>query len=227
MFQETDRKFQETDRKFQETDRKFHEMELSRRQEAENTFAEIRRMSQEVFAMMKETDLKFQDTDRRFKETDLRFQETDRKLQEVGRRIGQLGSRLGEFVEEMVAPACERLFAERGIPIHRVFRRMTAKLSGGRFMEIDLVVENSDSLGLVEVKSKLTVSDVQEFMEDLSLFKEFFPRYADMRVIGAVAAMVVEENVLRFAMHQGLFVIVQAGENVRIANDPAFVPRVW
>ncbi|MBF0154526.1 MAG: hypothetical protein HQL64_12360 [Magnetococcales bacterium] len=56
-------------------------------------------------------------------------------------------------------------------------------------------------------------------------FKEFFPEYANRKVIGAVAGMVVEENVVRFAIKRGLFVMVQSGDSVRIANDASFVPH--
>ncbi|MBF0161377.1 MAG: hypothetical protein HQL88_03725 [Magnetococcales bacterium] len=31
----------------------------------------------------------------------------------------------------------------------------------------------------------------------------------------------------QFAMKQGLFVIEQSGETVRLANDVAFQPKVW
>ncbi|MBF0191955.1 MAG: hypothetical protein HQL99_12575, partial [Magnetococcales bacterium] len=69
--------------------------------------------------------------------------------------------------------------------------------------------------------------DVREHLVRMAEFKEFLPVYADKRAIGAVAAMVIEENVCRFAIHQGLFVIEQAGDTLRMANDDAFVPRAW
>ncbi|MBF0139272.1 MAG: DUF3782 domain-containing protein, partial [Magnetococcales bacterium] len=64
-------------------------------------------------------------------------------------------------------------------------------------------------------------------MVRLSEFKEFFPEYADKKAIGAVAGMVVEERVVRFAIKNGLFVLIQAGDSVRLANDDSFVPRTW
>ncbi|MEO5339834.1 MAG: hypothetical protein H7837_04855 [Magnetococcus sp. MYC-9] len=199
MFQETDRKFQETDRKFQETDRKFQE--------------------------------RFQETDRRFREmireSDRQIQITAAQMRETDRKLDRLGSRLGEFVEGLVAPACRTLFAQRGIPVHKVSRRVEADLPGGRRMEIDLFVVNSDAVALVEVKSKLAVDDVRDHLTRLSEFKEFFPEYADKRAIGAVAGMVIEENVTRFAIGKGLFVIEQAGESVRMANEESFVPQAW
>ncbi|MBF0416518.1 MAG: DUF3782 domain-containing protein [Magnetococcales bacterium] len=204
-FQETDRKFQETDRKFQETDRKF--------QETDRKFQETERQLQENWQQIKEVSAQ--------------MRETDRKVKEVSKQIGQLGGRLGEFVEGLVAPACKTLFAQRGIPVHKVSRRIEADLPGDRHMEIDLFVVNTDTVSLVEVKSKLAIEDVREHMVRMSEFKEFFPEYADKKAIGAVAGMVVEEHVVRFAIKNGLFVLVQAGDSVRLANDESFVPRTW
>ncbi|MBF0144413.1 MAG: hypothetical protein HQL59_13280 [Magnetococcales bacterium] len=45
--------------------------------------------------------------------------------------------------------------------------------------------------------------------------------------MGAVAGITIEENVERFAMNEGLFVMVQSGESLQFANDAAFQPRVW
>ncbi|HIJ84352.1 MAG TPA: DUF3782 domain-containing protein [Magnetococcales bacterium] len=174
-----------------------------------------------------EADRKSQETSQLIREVSVQMRETDRKIKEVSKQIGRLGGRLGEFVEGLVAPACKTLFAQRGIPIHKVSRRVEADLPSDRHMEIDLFVVNTDAVSLVEVKSKLTIEDVREHMVRMSEFKEFFPEYADKMAIGAVAGMVVEENVIHFAIRNGLFVMVQAGDSVRLANDETFIPRTW
>jgi hypothetical protein len=53
------------------------------------------------------------------------------------------------------------------------------------------------------------------------------PRYGDVRAMGAVAAMVVPDEVARYAYRQGLFVLAQSGDSVVILNDGAFQPQVW
>ncbi|MBF0146975.1 MAG: DUF3782 domain-containing protein [Magnetococcales bacterium] len=191
-------------------------------------------MKAETDQRFKENEQRFKENEQRFKETKQLFEETDRqiqatslKVQEVSAQIGRLGGRLGEFVEGFVAPACTTLFAQRGIPIHKVSRRVEVKRPGGRHMEIDLLVVNTDTVALVEVKSKLVQDDVREHLIRLGEFKEFFPEYADKRAIGAVAGMVVEENVIHFAIKSGLFVIVQSGESLHFANSEEFVPRAW
>jgi hypothetical protein len=80
---------------------------------------------------------------------------------------------------------------------------------------------------LIEVKSKLTQSDVDEHLERLAKFKRLMPRYQDVNTMGAVAAMVVPPDVARYAYRQGLFVMAQAGDNMVILNDPTFRPKVW
>ncbi|MBF0625788.1 MAG: DUF3782 domain-containing protein [Magnetococcales bacterium] len=167
------------------------------------------------------------DAERRHQETERMFQETDRKMKETSTRIGRLGERWGEFVEGLVAPACETMFMERGIPAHKVYSRVRARLPGNRRMEIDLLVSNDTVVVGVEVKSNLRSEDVRQHVERLGAFKEFFPEFARKRLMGAVAGIVVEEGVAEYAMKQGLFVIMQSGDNVRLINEPAFAPRIW
>ena len=45
--------------------------------------------------------------------------------------------------------------------------------------------------------------------------------------MGAVAAMVVPQDVARYAYRQGLFVMAESGDGVVILNNSNFVPRSW
>ncbi|MBF0624952.1 MAG: DUF3782 domain-containing protein [Magnetococcales bacterium] len=196
----------------------------------------------DIWKLFRETDRKFQeserlmresrlDSDRRIeaamRESTLSRQETEQAMREVSRRIGDLGNRWGEFVEGLVAPACETLFAERRIPVHKVHQRSRARLPGNRYMEIDLLVVNSTVTVAVEVKSTLRIENIDHHVARLATFREFFPEYAAHRLLGAVAGIVADPAVQRHAMAQGLFVIVQSGTTVCLANPADFQPRVW
>jgi hypothetical protein len=193
-------------------------------------FREVAESQKEISRILREqsqeTDRRFQETDRRFQETDRRFQETDRQIKAVGKQIGELGNRLGEFVEGLVKPSVVRLFQERGIEVHEVH----ADIAVNRHDEgtqIDLLVVDDAEAVLVEVKSKLSVADVDEHLERLGKFKRLLPRYADVRAMGAVAAMVVPEDAARYAYRRGLFVLAQRGDSVVILNDARFQPAAW
>ena len=152
--------------------------------------------------------------------------ETDRKFQETARLVSNLGGQWGLFVENQVAPACERLFNERGIPVQMVSQRVK-KWRGGDTLEIDVLVVSAGHVVVVEVKASLSVADVQEFLDDLQQFRAFFPEYADWQVNGAVAGMRIEEGADRYAYRHGLFVLAQTGDTVKILNDPNIQPKVW
>lgn len=183
---------------FKESDRKFREMVEERRQESNETDRKLREISRE----------------------------TDRKIREVSESIGRLGNKLGDFVEGMVRPAAVRLFRERGIDVHEVHQNVNSQ-RGEEAIEIDLLVVNDADVIAVECKSTLSVDDVNEHLARLAKVKRLLPAYAGKRIMGAVAAMVLPDDVARYAYRQGLFVIAQTGDHLTVRNDVSFRRRVW
>jgi len=150
----------------------------------------------------------------------------DKQIAETNKQIGNLTGKWGLFVEEMVRPAAETIFLERGIQVHEVHPRMLARREG-ESMEIDVFVSNDDEGVAIEVKTTLGTGDVRKFLNTLARFKRFFPRFADIRLYGAVAGIDIPDHVRDFAINQGLFVLGQSGETVAIRNDRSFKARAW
>ena len=202
----------ETDRKFQETDRNFKELIINQKE------------------TQQETDRKFQETDRKFQETDRKFQETnrelDKKLTKMSDAIGRLGNRLGDFIEDAVKPAAVRLFRERGINVHEVMQNVVVQRHQ-EGLEIDLLVTNDTELVAIECKSTLDMNDVNEHQKRLNKIKKMMPKYANYRIMGAVAAMVIADDVAQYASQHGFFVIGQSGDQLILRNDSNFKPKEW
>lgn len=197
------------------------------------TYDDILVLMKELFISQKETDRKFQETDRKFQETDQKFRDTDRKFQQTNREVkavtasvGRLGNRLGEFVEEAVRPAAVKLFQQCGIEVHEVQQNISVKRDG-EGLEIDLLVVNDKDTVAIECKSHLSIDDVNEHLERLDKIKRLIPRYKENRVLGAVAGMVIPENVATYAIRKGLYVIAQNGEHLELSNSSAFIPKAW
>jgi hypothetical protein len=154
------------------------------------------------------------------------MKETDRKLKQVSKNLGQIGNRLGEFVEHMVAPAVVRLFREQGIDVHTVYSGMSSKRDGVA-LEIDLLVVNDGALVAVECKSKLTTDHIDQHLTRLSKLKQALPIYKHHKVMGAVAGMVVPDDVVKYALEQGLYLLCQNGEQIHLHQPAHFEPAVW
>ncbi|MFA7240783.1 MAG: hypothetical protein WC091_11770 [Sulfuricellaceae bacterium] len=219
LFSETDRKFQDTDRKFQDTDRKF--------QDTDRKFQESDRKSQETDRMLKERSL---ETERILKEraleTDRKFQETERMIKTLSDNLGKIGNRMGEFVQHMVEPTVVQLFKSQGIEVHEVHPNVQVE-RGGEGMEVDLLVVNDGALVAVECKSKLTREDVDKHLQRMEKLKRLLPTYRHHQAFGAVAAMVVPNDVADYAQEKGFYVLAQSGETVEVRNDSEFSAKAW
>jgi hypothetical protein len=233
-FKETDEKIKqnniELSERFRETDEKIKQNNIELSERFRETDEKIKQTNIELSERFKETDARFKETDARFKETDEEFRKSRRELSERFKRtekmVGKLGGRWGEFVEGLVMPAVVDLFKEQGIDIERVSQRVVSR-KNGESMEIDILGENGDYIVVVEVKSRLTNEEVRSFINSLKRFKLFFPDHGDKKVIGAVASIVMREDVARFAYKQGLFIIGQKGDTVKILNDEKFICKTW
>ena len=197
------------------------------------TAKQVEKNIQEIWEMFKENERRFKETERVIEQASLQIEkagkqveQTSREISAVGKRVDALTGKWGRFVEGLVVPAAERLFQQRGILVDKVSQRVKAR-KNGRGMEIDILAINQGYVVLIEVKSTLSVDDVKEHLQNLSEFKFFFPEYADRKVVGAVAGIVIDEGAGRYAYKSGLFVIGQSGETVKIFNDEKFVPRTW
>ncbi|WP_200988866.1 hypothetical protein [Anabaenopsis elenkinii] len=118
------------------------------------------------------------------------------------------------------------MFQQRGIDVYELYPELSTQ-RGGEGLEIDLLVVNDTEAVLIEVKSKPNQADVDKHLQGLEKFKRLMPRYTDVQAMGAVAGMVVTNEVRDYAYGQGLFVLGLCGDDVVILNEPDFQPRKW
>jgi hypothetical protein len=195
-----------------ETDRILKELSA----EIKETSREIKENSREIKEVHKELSAEIKETQKI----------TAREIKAVNTSIGRLSNRLGEFVEEAVRPSAVRLFRERGIDIHEVQQSITAKRDGEQ-LEIDLLVVNNENVVVIECKSNLSVEDVNDHLERLEKVKRLLPRYNNCKVLGAVAGMVIPDNVATYAIKKGLYVIGQNGDHLELRNEQSFTAKAW
>jgi hypothetical protein len=170
----------------------------------------------------------FQETDRLVKENLQGMMELKEIQKENARQIGKLGSRMGEVIEHMVAPNLREKFSELGYDFPQA--NPNADVSDRKnniFLEIDVKLENGDKAMLVEVKTKPTTEDVQEHIKRLEKMRVYADLHGDKRTfLGAVAGVVMTDNVKEYILKQGFFVIEPSGETFNII-PPNNKPKEW
>ena len=162
------------------------------------------------------------------KDTDLQIKEASRVVKEVGKRLGDFTNSFGDVVEYMIAPNLQEKFNDFGYDFQEASTKVKIrdKKNDIKF-EIDVYLQNGDTALLVEIKSELTISDINKHIARLEKMR----RYADLRgdtrhFLGAVAGIVVEEKEREYALSQGFFLIEPTGENFNITPPPS-KPKEW
>jgi len=189
----------------------------------EKTEAQFAESQKEAERRNAEADRRSAEADRRREEANRSMEELKKQVQETTKAVNNLTTPLCHFIEEMVEPAVVRLFQERGIDVTQTMSRLKSQRPGAA-MEIDIVAVNGSELVAVECKSRLSKDDVNDFVTRLQRFKVAFPQFRDFRIYGAVAGIEIDQGIDAYAYRQGLFVIKQSGETVKIANDTQFQP---
>ena len=193
-------------------------------EKTEAQFAEFQKEADRRSAEAKaEDDRRSAEADRRREEANRSMEELKKQVQETTKAVNNLTTPLCHFIEEMVEPAVVRLFLERGIDVTQTMSRLKSQRHGAA-MEIDIVAVNGSELVAVECKSRLSKDDVNDFVIRLQRFKLAFPQFRDFRIYGAVAGIEIDQGIDAYAYRQGLFVIKQSGETVKIINDAQFQP---
>ena len=197
-------------------------------QETDRMVKELGKKQEETSLQMKETDRLIKETAWEVKETGRQIKETDRQMKEYNKRFGDFTNRFGEVVEYMIAPNLQDKFYDMGMDFQDVCSnyKVRSKKSNISF-QVDVFLQNGDTAMLVEIKTKLAISDINGHVERLEKMRRYADSRGDKRsFLGAVAGVVVESDEREYALSNGFFLIEPSGETFNI-TPPKGKPREW
>ena len=232
--QEAEQRFQrieqQREKNAQEAEQRFQRIEQQREknaQEAEQRYQRIEQILEKNAQELQGTRKLIEGNAEQIKANAEQMRETDRKIKEL---TNLFTGQWGKLIEALIKPGSLKLFQDRGINVQKRKTRMAERLNGGRHMEIDILLKNKvEKIAVViEVKTTLQISDVNDFIKKFDTFLDFFPKYKGYTLHGAVAGVQIDEGVDKYAYRNGLFVLGLGREGlVRMLNDDKFDPRVF
>ena len=164
------------------------------------------------------------------KELKLRLQETERIVRRNSRQMGDLHRRFGQLAEHLVAPNIHKRFNELGYHFrnHVLFGVKILDEKGNTKTEIDLLLENGETVLAIEVKAKPALKDVEHHIKRLELLREHRRGINDKRTIqGAIAGAIFGSDEKTATLEAGLYAVKQSGDTMKIDVPDGFVPREW
>ncbi|MDR3197449.1 MAG: hypothetical protein LBU34_06215 [Planctomycetaceae bacterium] len=166
----------------------------------------------------------------RLKKLEKVVEKTSRSLDDTNKKIGHLGLRFGELIEHLIAPGVADRFREMGYYFDEVMHPFgfKFKLDGLVVAQADIVLENQDTVLIIEVKAKPDNNDVQNFTTKMFAIRNYYGQNStqkNKKLIGALAGAIFPRHVKQFAVKSGFFVLTQRGDTVKIDVPKGFNPR--
>ena len=184
---------------------------------------------EEIWAILWENSLKMDklmEEHEKFREEQKR---TDEQIKRTGRQIGGLHRRFGELAEHLVVPGIHARFNEMGYFFGEVAPGGLKIVEGDKTKtEIDLLLQNGETVMAVEIKVRPAVKDVEHHIKRLEILRDSRRKKNDHRKIqGAIAGAVFGSVEKKAVIEAGLYVIEQSGDTMKIDIPDGFVPREW
>ncbi|MDR1485121.1 MAG: hypothetical protein LBT09_09900 [Planctomycetaceae bacterium] len=201
------------------------------------TFEKVWQMFQETAEQMKDTDRRLKETEEIVKETNRGLQETKRMMQktdkfikDLGKQMGGLNKSFGELAEHLVAPGMIRIFNSLGHHFYEVSRNIEIKDGNDKILtELDLLLDNDETMIVIEVKSRPRDSDIPHHIRRLEIFREHITKHKklDKKIIGAIAGAIFDNKTKEEAVAAGFYAITQSGDTLKLDVPADFQPRIF
>jgi len=196
-------------------------MEL--RESQKKTDEQLRKTDMELRESQKKTDEHLMKLKESQEKTDAQLEKTIKKLDKIGEQLGDLGLVQGKVAEDLFYRNVKSLFKQRDMVFASVRRNVRKK----GIAEYDIVAVDKDRVLVIEVKNRMEKRMVDEFLnKKMPNFRQVFPQYRDFSVLGGVGALVMQDDVGRYAEKKGLFVLTQSGDGgAMLVNRQNFKAR--
>jgi hypothetical protein len=177
--------------------------------------------SEDIWAMFAETDKRMdkrmEETDRQLKETAMQMKEADlllqKKLDKLGEQIGGINDNIGFHAEQFFQDALAKNKTFGGIKYDDIIRNMKCEDE----TEFDIVLINSDSVAIIEVKNRIHPDFVEKMAKDrVDKFRKNLSKFKSYKAYLGIAGFSFCNDVLKKAKECGIGIIKQVGDSVEI-----------
>jgi hypothetical protein len=154
------------------------------------------------------------------------MQELRESLRETSRIVDDLGYNFDRLAEQVYSNIREK-FDVRGYSCTSTHTKICD--NNGKIMaEFDVLLDYSDFVMAVGVTSQPTEEHVREHVQRMEVLWRYADEHGDGRKhIGAIAGAIINEQVRRYALKSGFYVIEQSGDTVKIDAPEGFKPKEW
>jgi len=139
--------------------------------------------------------------------------EAKRSIDRLADDVGGIGHRLGGLSELLVIPGVRKEMEAAGHKFSRAYANRKFKAVVRDFKqliaEVDLFLSNGDEAMAVEVKTSLSVEDVNAHLDQLKKLRKYekMTTLEGKKLSGAVVGVFIDDHARKLALKSGLYVL--------------------
>jgi hypothetical protein len=154
--------------------------------------------------------LAFKEEMKDFKDEMLAFKEESRRERaEMNKRWGEITNKLGTFAEDMVAPnikgIAKRYFGCEDFDFFGVRVKKRHSKDKSKRREFDCIAVCEDMVILNETKANPKIEYINDFIDILKEFYDYFPEYKDKKLIPIFASMYLGDDLVSYLTKNGIY----------------------
>jgi len=181
---------------------------------------ELKKLQAETSKQIKETDKQIKETAKQIKETDEQMKETDKQVKEMSKTLKELGINVdgigkttGLETQEFFYSSFTKNKKLNNIVFDSISPNLEVKKNGKKH-EIDIFLENGNSVGIVEVKNQVKERDLVQLQKIVDNFYYFHPLFKNHKIIPAIAGKIFPKHIQNRALKNGFIVVTQVGNHI-------------
>ncbi len=143
--------------------------------------------------------------------------QTDKQIKALSQNIDGVNKSIGLEAEEFFYSSLKKNPTIANINFDYIYQNDRRGLKG-ETQEIDILLENGSSIGVVEIKNRVSQNSIDQLDKIMERFDYFHPLYKDYKVIGAIAGKIFPKHLQAQALKKGYSVITQQGDHIEQIN---------
>ena len=195
---------------------------------------EDERRRQEAARQLQEDERRREESDRRWRKLREEWQEElrasraehDRMMRSLNREVARMQQKFGDYSESLAAPALTEVMRDR-FHMTEIARRVQG-IRNGKAIEFDMLGHANDRVNevyIAEIKTKLRQDGIDQILEHLRLFPEFFPHHRDKERYGILAAIEAPSDMQRQVLKKGIYLMLVSEDACELHEPEGFQPR--
>ena len=144
-------------------------------------------------------------------QTDEQMRKTDEKINRIASLVGNISNNQGNIAEEYFVNSLEEYLKVGTIDFDYIIPNFKAKKAHKILAEYDILLVNSESVAIVEVKYKAHLNDLDKSPIKIKQLKNL-PQYKNYKVYAGIATFYATDELVQKAKEMGYFILQRKGD---------------